>query len=309
MWALEVNMSRLKVLAVGVCVLASSLASPQMVRWSGNGNFYELVPDWRTWLKAKDEAETRSFLGAKGHLVTLTSPGEQSFIVDTFGEPLREASLGGFKQGGLWQWVTGEAWSYTNWAPGEPNGSDFLAFHGGNSLGSWNDRPNSDMRHYFVEYPVRLLDILPASYTVNLGMHLGGTLFELLLSDNVYMTLQSVASMLRTVPDVQLEISGVVPSGAVRVVGVIVESAVSTTNVMERVEMFDFVANQWVNLGERFPTVPDTEKVSATAVDATRFVKPGTREIRARLGWFNRGTPIRNWLVRIDKAIFGVAFE
>lgn len=306
---MELNMSSLRVFIVGMCVLASSLASPQMVRWSGNGNFYERVPTWRTWLEARDDAASRTFLGVKGHLMTLTSSGEQAFIVATFGEPLREGSLGGFKAGGVWRWVTREPWNYTNWAPGEPNGSDYLAFHGGSFLGSWNDRPNSDTRHYFVEYPVRLVDSLPSSCIINKGTLLGGTLFELLISDNTYMTLQSVASFLRTVPDVQVEITGVVPAGAVSVVGFVVESAVSTTNVKERVEMFDFIANQWVLLGERFPTLPDTEAVSATTVDAGRFIQPGTREIRARIGWFDQGAPVRNWLVRIDKAVFGVAFQ
>lgn len=302
-------MSRLKVFVVGTCVLASSLASPQMVRWAGNGNFYERVPDWRTWSKARDDAALRKFLGVAGHLMTLTSSGEQSFIVATFGEPLREGSLGGYKSGGVWRWVTNEPWSYTNWAPGEPNGADYLAFHGGSFLGSWNDRPDSDTRHFFVEYPVRLLDILTSNYAITKGTQLGGTLFELLISDNTYMTLQSIASLQRMVPDAQVEISGVVPAGTISAVGVVVESAVSTTNVKERVEMFDFVANQWVNFGDRFPTPNDSEAVSATAVDASRFVQPGTRQIRARLSWFDHGTPVRSWLVRIDKAVFGVAFQ
>ena len=154
-----------------------------------------------------------------------------------------------------------------------------------------------------------MLDILPASYVVHRGTQLGGTLFELLISDNTYMTLQSITSYQRSVPDAQVEISGVVPGGTVNVVGVVVESAVSTTNVLERVEMFDFVANQWVTLGERYPVLSDTEVVSATVLDSGRFVQQGTREIRARIGWFDRGAPTRNWLARIDKAVFGVAFE
>lgn len=45
---------------------------------------------------------------------------------------------------GTWQWLTGEAWSYQNWASGEPNnaggGENFLMMNfPGKTAGSWND--------------------------------------------------------------------------------------------------------------------------------------------------------------------------
>jgi hypothetical protein len=280
-----------------------------MVRWAGNGHFYELVPTWRTWLKAKDDAASRTFLGAQGHLATITSAEEQAFIVNTFSHPLREASLGGYQDGGQWRWVTTEPWSYTNWAPGEPNGEDYLAYHGGSFLGAWNDRPNSDTRHYFVEYPVQFQEVIVTSYNVTLGTHLGGTLFELLLSDNTYMSLGAGISFQRSVPNAQLEVVATVPSGNLRLAAVTLESAVSTSGVMERISLFDFVANQWVTLGERFPALADSETLRSTLDTPGRFLHPATREIRARIGWFDRGAPTRNWLIRIDKVAFGVAFH
>ena|ERR1035441_9360490 len=52
---------------------------------------------------------------------------------------------------GHWAWVTGEAWSYTNWLPGAPNdipaGQDNLHFHSGipnTPGGAWDDINGDD---------------------------------------------------------------------------------------------------------------------------------------------------------------------
>ena len=33
----------------------------------------------------------------------------------------KECWIGGYKNGGTWQWTDGSPWGYTNWASGEPN--------------------------------------------------------------------------------------------------------------------------------------------------------------------------------------------
>ena len=52
---------------------------------------------------------------------------------------------------GVWRWVTGEAYSYTSWNPGEPNNSgneDYVQFVGG---GKWNDLANTSLP-YVLEF-------------------------------------------------------------------------------------------------------------------------------------------------------------
>jgi len=62
---------------------------------------------------------------------------------------------------GAWQWVTGEPWAYTSWAPNEPNefqpGEDSLFFYsvGGakNPQPQWNDGIRSlDISSYIIEF-------------------------------------------------------------------------------------------------------------------------------------------------------------
>ena len=148
-------------LAFGVLLVFgwSSGASAVPIQWTvaegGNGHWYEVVSNGMNWTSAKAYAETRG-----GYLATVTSAEEHDFIVNNvvpdpilgWGGGLK---LGGYQDtsspsysepGGGWSWVTGEAWSYTNWTSGEPNNAggaeNFLTMHPvatGSSEYSWND--------------------------------------------------------------------------------------------------------------------------------------------------------------------------
>jgi len=112
----------------------------EIEEYGGNGHSYQIIDKKMSWTEAKSYCE-----GKGGYLVTITSAGEQAFI-ENFLERKGNKSvywLGGFRaSNGNFQWVTGESFTYTNWANGEPNGyfggedkiqlADFL-------YGHWND--------------------------------------------------------------------------------------------------------------------------------------------------------------------------
>jgi murein DD-endopeptidase MepM/ murein hydrolase activator NlpD len=171
-------MEKLSVFKIGllislISVLVTSVAATP-VSYSGNGNYYDKisVSGGITWNNAKTAAENLHFLNVKGHLATITSKGENEFIISKFGTS--DYYLGGFQPAGGaepaggWRWVTGEPWSYTNWdTSGEPNNhyyggyttinndpdgtpENVLQFHY-NSM--WNDLPDDCLvPGYFVEY-------------------------------------------------------------------------------------------------------------------------------------------------------------
>lgn len=148
----------------------------------GNGHFYELVelPSPISWTDARDAASTSTHLGSNGHLVTLNSAAEDAFLKSKFenyiGDPNTSVpgiyawiGLSDAAQEGNYQWVTGEPFTYSNWAPPEPNNlgdEDYVwvwrrKFTGtsidpnGTITWSWNDGVNSGPYHpsgYFVEY-------------------------------------------------------------------------------------------------------------------------------------------------------------
>lgn len=121
-----------------------------------NGHVYELTVTTGSWTAEEAAAQAMG-----GHLVSITSPGEQSFINSTF-----LASTSPVANYPLWigltdqpnhdsesytTWTTGEAVTYTNFFPGEPNNlqsdEDYVALNWHYSFGStttqgqWDDLP------------------------------------------------------------------------------------------------------------------------------------------------------------------------
>jgi hypothetical protein len=144
-------------------VSAAVLALP--VEWpvasGGNGHFYELVAGGASWTGAKTAAETRTYGGVSGHLVTYSSAAEDQWVCQTLA-PSTACWVGLHQAGGSpepaggWSWVTGEPVSYTNWWPGEPNnssaGENSAAI---NTFGTgylWNDMPEGYSMAYIAEF-------------------------------------------------------------------------------------------------------------------------------------------------------------
>lgn len=150
----------------------------------GNGHVYELiVVDYAiTWTSARDAAAAATYAGSTGHLASVTSSAEDSFLKATFapyiGDPNTNVpgvyawiGLSDAATEGNYQWTTGEAFTYSNWAPPEPNNlgdEDFVfvwqrKFTGtsidpnGTVTWSWNDSRDDGIFEefssgYFIEY-------------------------------------------------------------------------------------------------------------------------------------------------------------
>jgi formylglycine-generating enzyme required for sulfatase activity len=137
--------------SLGMCVDASAQSSA--VQWTtasgGNGHWYQYVPTALRWPEAKLAAEARN-----GYLACLTSAAESAFAR---GLGVEIAHLGGFQAPDTcepncgWQWLSGEPWSYTQWAPTQPdNGSgveDVLELQ---LAGNWNDYEATSYRNSFI---------------------------------------------------------------------------------------------------------------------------------------------------------------
>lgn len=78
---------------------------------------YKVFDESMTWQQAKEKCES---LG--GHLVTITSQGEQNFVSKLLTNGgKKQYWIGATTTGGTPQWVTGETFSYSNWDVIEPN--------------------------------------------------------------------------------------------------------------------------------------------------------------------------------------------
>lgn len=133
-----------------------------------NGNFYQRVSDpGISWDDAVTAAAGTSFMGMQGRLVTLNDAQENDFVFGLGGVNFHW--IGGFQNtasptysepDGGWEWITGEPFTYTNWAVGEPNDTgsfgaeDYLELLDGFGFApSWNDA--AQMEHpagYIIEF-------------------------------------------------------------------------------------------------------------------------------------------------------------
>ena len=134
----------------GALFTISTSAAGQAVQWTqaegGNGNWYEAVDIDSTYHAARSYCED---LG--GHLVSLTSADEDTWVYTNLdGGDARW--IGAYQDinspeysepNGGWGWVSGEAWSYTNWNGDGPDNNDLSVpdEEAGHYCcgGAWND--------------------------------------------------------------------------------------------------------------------------------------------------------------------------
>lgn len=165
--ALRPGILALLVIAVVLTTTASAQTPSGPVFNSATQSYYQLVlrPNLN-WQQAYDATlRMPSYAGRRPRLVTVTSYAEDRFIVATWGNQLQRCWLGARRNRGAipgpWQWVNGEAFSYTNWSRGEPNNTagreDTIQYWpNGTVLGiGWADISQNDTqaRGFVVEYP------------------------------------------------------------------------------------------------------------------------------------------------------------
>ena len=111
-----------------------------------NGNYYKVFDIGDFCISAQSYCES-----VGGYLCTITSQGEQDFVLSLLNNPGKNVYwLGGTKVNKQWGWITGEGFSYTNWGPGEPNnmeGSEnylqvYAVAYRQKIAGDWNDASN-----------------------------------------------------------------------------------------------------------------------------------------------------------------------
>ena len=156
----------MKILATVVCVvgmLAGSASAQDAVQWrvedGGNGHWYRGIASPMTRSQATSLAAEQG-----GHLATITAAAENQFLAD-----LNLPSQGGavsYWTGGIrasagagpWNWITGEAWNYSNFDTSEPNGccgadvrfTTFRTYEG--HEGRWDDTSPENVQFVLIEW-------------------------------------------------------------------------------------------------------------------------------------------------------------
>ncbi|MCB9907988.1 MAG: hypothetical protein H6830_09745 [Planctomycetes bacterium] len=130
-----------------------------------NGHAYKIYDGYTDWLSAKAAAEASMYAGNAGHLVTITDQAELDWLLNNLNVSrpwiglYQDVNDPNFSEpGGGWKWVTGEAFSFSNWAVGEPNNTsgsggaeDYAEMF---ASGEWNDAELNHLQtnSYLVEW-------------------------------------------------------------------------------------------------------------------------------------------------------------
>jgi hypothetical protein len=158
-------------LAAALIPFGGAIAAPVQF----GSSYYEYVPDEAiSWSEASAAASASTFMGANGHLATVTSSAENDFLVDLgpVFSTAQGAWLGGAvdaSQTGRWAVgpEAGQLFTFSNFAGGEPNeGPSNVYVYLSTALpGLWADAGAGvagEIAGYFVEYQVGAVP-LPAA--------------------------------------------------------------------------------------------------------------------------------------------------
>ena len=144
-------------LALFAAVGASGCHEGGWTQWTGSGatgHWYKIDATRTDWESASASATANS-----RYLATITSAGEEQFVISTFlkGDHAKQVFWLGATDKVVedtWRWVTGEPFSYTNWKSLEPSGGseNYLCINWNavrnDPVGEWNDAPNAGTTGY-----------------------------------------------------------------------------------------------------------------------------------------------------------------
>ena len=147
----------------------------------------------------------------------------------------------------------------------------------------------------------------PNSHSVVTGVNAGGTLANVNVSDDVYFSFRPGIVFSTAQAPIVIELRGNSVNGIPNSLSFLIEAGATSASLEQKIEMFDFVNQQWV--------LADTDSLSTTDVvftanapgPPTNFVTPATGSVAVRISVRPTG-PIfaYPWTYRIDHAGWAV---
>lgn len=155
-----------------------------------NGHTFKYVDTLSTWPDAKAVCEA---IG--GHLATSTSSEKNVFLRGLASGVLW---LGGTDENteGMWRWVNGETWAYTNWIPGEPNNQGEEPYLELSANGQWNDIKSTTTHSYISEWDFDIRPFMLRNHEAGNNLHGGDVCEHYHLTEDELVKLQKLLDKL-----------------------------------------------------------------------------------------------------------------
>lgn len=146
--------------------------------------------------------------------------------------------------------------------------------------------------------------ILPESVQVTQGQFLSGALADLFNSDDRYFNVAARRPTEVAAASSEIVLVGTSPTETPASLAFRIEAAADAAPTLLRVELFNFVTGTWERIGEVVGPTSDTRFDFGASGNLSRFVRTGTGEMRARIGFHDRGVTLVGWNTRYDQAVW-----
>lgn len=144
--------------------------------------------------------------------------------------------------------------------------------------------------------------ILATSMQVTRGEHVSGTAGDLSSANDAYVEVASRRSSVVADASAEIVISGTALQDNPRALQFVLEASTDGLPTIERIEFWNFELQRWDTVAERNGTTGDTVQTASVLSSAGRYIDDGTLEVRARLGFHDRGVTFVAWNTRWDLA-------
>ena len=144
------------------------------------------------------------------------------------------------------------------------------------------------------------------SFSLARGIVISGGLPQLLNSDNMYLVMRPGVVLSSTEEPIQLILNGTASDATATSMKFRVEASVNQANLSQRIYLFNYTANAWVQLDSRAATLTDSV-VQVTAPTPQQFLETGTNHVKARVSYKAIG-PILSypWQARVDQVYWNI---
>ena len=142
----------------------------------------------------------------------------------------------------------------------------------------------------------------PVSAGVLRGVLASGGVVQVKVSDDAYMTVQNGSA---ANPHVSVRFAAPAPTFTPASITFTLEASVTTTGVLQSIDLLDWVAGSWVQVDARPATMVD-QVVEVPVTDPARFVAPGSRTMTARVRLKANGSGAGVWSGLVDRVAWTV---
>jgi hypothetical protein len=147
----------------------------------------------------------------------------------------------------------------------------------------------------------------PSAYTIVFGSLVSGALSDVYTSDDQRFVVQNGSTFLITQSPVTIEFTGAASSGTATEVKFTCEAMASLVNLTQRLDMFNYATNGFVQVDERAGSVGSDQVVTVTkTADAQNYVSgDGSIKFRYRL---KDDAPafLASWRAELDQAVYTI---